>query len=67
MIIRPGEMKDKREIFAIAKQQAGRLPKLKADLDKINDVIVTVLDVESAGEYFAVILDAPVIDNLDQL
>ena len=44
MIIRPGEMKDKREIFAIAKQQASRLPKLKADLDKINDVIVTVLN-----------------------
>jgi hypothetical protein len=31
------------------------------------DVIVTVLEVDSAGKRFAVVLDAPVIDDLDQL
>ena len=31
------------------------------------DVIVTVLGFDSAGEYFGVYLDSPVIDDLDQL
>jgi len=43
MIIRPGELSDKREILAIAREQAARLPKLKVDLEKMNEVIVGVI------------------------
>jgi hypothetical protein len=43
MIVRPAEMSDKRDILALAKEQAARFPKLRMDIEKINDGIVNAL------------------------
>ena len=64
MIIRPAEMRDKREILVLAKEQTARFPKLRMDIEKLNDGIVTaMLDnnnfvhvVENEGEVTGVII-----------
>ena len=43
MIIRQAEMRDKREILVLAKEQAARFPKLRMDIEKLNDGIAEVM------------------------
>lgn len=41
--IRQAEMRDKREILVLAKEQAARFPKLRMDIEKINDCVVNAM------------------------
>lgn len=64
MEIRPAVMRDKREILALAKEQAARFPKLRMDIEKLNDGIATAMlcdknfvqVVENEGEVTGVII-----------
>lgn len=64
MHIRQAEMRDKREILILAKEQTARFPKLRMDIEKLNDGIASVIPdtnnfvyvVENEGEVTGVII-----------